>query len=425
MKRLLFLAILPLFLAAPLFGQEEEDTITIRYIWDTWIFENDSARFDPSIPFAFPTEGVTTDLDPTDGTQWRGFGQVVSLGINKEWFDPIFGSGPADTIHFTNGFTDQDYINQFTGVQRWTLDTIVFFAYLRDAATQFNTVGGTFSIWKINTNLRDTGNYQRRGFVFPRESLGVPLFEELFDGSRLANALDPLLNRITPHVIGFPVGELTFEAGESALILYSNDFDDAKTFEQLRRDSALPDPMHYGISFREHRDGTGSTTNPFTGTLTPNYKALGVVMFREGEGSDVGDPDTDTIYSAWARLVVGGRSSMMDTRTRIGGTALLDTVSGVRWHYGHDASEQGLGEVVPNPSTDHARLPFSLTKTSHVTIDIFDAVGTKVATLVEDQKYITGKYDVVVPVDQMTSGTYVARMSTGDQVYTIKFSVTK
>lgn len=422
MKRSLFLALLPLFIALPLAAQEEQELDTVQYRWDSWIFQNDSARFDPFIPYAFTTTAAgVPDLDPTDGTQWRGFGQIVNLGINYEWYDSVFNTSSTIHVNPASGFTDEDYIKQFKGVTQWTADSILFFAYLGEADAQFGTIGGTLSIFKLDVNLRDT-NYQRRGLHIAREDLPTPLYENLIDGSALAAAYDPLQGQITAHQINFPVGELSFTKDESMMILYTNDFDDAMTSDQLA--TADPNPTHRGISYQEYAGWVSGAAEERTMPLT-SYKALGVVMYREGEGSATGDSDTDTIHSAWSNLTLGGLSTRMNTRTIVRGIAELDTTSSVRWHYGYDADAQGLGDVVPNPVNDHARIPFSLSKTGTVTIELYDARGMKAATLMHDRKLVAGKYDVAVPVETLSNGTYVARMTTGEEVYSIKFSVTK
>ena len=155
---------------------------------------------------------------------------------------------------------------------------------------------------------------------------------------------------------------------------------------------------------------------------------MGVVLYRAPNGTDrVGDPEgnADTVYSSWARLFTSGRRSLLDLQLTIRGTVELDTTSSVRYHFGRDAKEQGLGLVLPNPVRDDARLPFSLTENAQVTIEIYSANGAKVETLIDGLKYIPGNYSVALPVPELENGAYVIRMSANDNAYSMKFTVAK
>jgi hypothetical protein len=106
------------------------------------------------------------------------------------------------------------------------------------------------------------------------------------------------------------------------------------------------------------------------------------------------------------------------------GTVVLGA-SGVKYHFGREATSQGLGQVTPNPVTSNARLPFSLTEIAEVNVDLFDVNGQMVKNLVANQRYIPGNYSVGLPVDQLQSGNYLARMTANGKVYTMKFNVSK
>jgi hypothetical protein len=107
------------------------------------------------------------------------------------------------------------------------------------------------------------------------------------------------------------------------------------------------------------------------------------------------------------------------------GTIILP--SGVEYHYGTDATSQGLDNVVPSPVVPGkiSRQNFSITQRTNLTIQMFDATGKLVKTLIDNQDYIPGKYSISLPVEDLLSGTYMVSMKTGENVYTSKVNITK
>ena len=412
-KLILFAA--ALLLSVPNLMAQNEET---QYRWDSWVFENDSSRMDPFIPFAFTNtaQGVP-DLDPSDGSQWRGFGQVIHLPVAYPWYNEYLTE--ETVIHAPNGFTDQDYIDQFQNAISFTVDSVLFFAYLPESAAQ--TFGGVFRVFKTDFDF-SSSTYQASGYhaAISDFSESDLLYEQFLQPDDLKNAFDEFANRITAQTFRFSE-PLTFANNESVIFLYHNE-DDALTFDQ--RQAVAVDPVHRGIAYQEY--GNGGLTNDGDTRRDPltRYKALGVVMYRQGNGSAGGDAATDTLHSAWTNLTLGGRSTLMNTRTIVFGVVELG-VGNVRYHLGLDADNQGLGEITPNPVTVDARLPFSLTETSTVTIELYTASGELVTTLLENQKYIPGNYSLPLPTDELNSGTYLVRMAADQKAYSMKFTVTK
>src|SRR5690606_10978496 len=145
------------------------------------------------------------------------------------------------------------------------------------------------------------------------------------------------------------------------------------------------------------------------GPLAP-YKSLGVVLYRDPTQEPLDDAYADTIMSAWTgALTLSNRPALMNLRMFSWGTVELEEIntSSVRYHFGYDATEQGLGTVTPNPVRENASVPFSLTELAQVTIDLFDVNGQLVKNMVQDKKFIPGKYSIDLPVDELANGAYV------------------
>ncbi len=67
----------------------------------------------------------------------------------------------------------------------------------------------------------------------------------------------------------------------------------------------------------------------------------------------------------------------------------------------------------PNPFSSSTRISFSTAATAHVTIEVFDVLGRRVAILV-DEVLPAGRHTANLEASHLPSGIYVSRMRTGD-----------
>ncbi len=70
----------------------------------------------------------------------------------------------------------------------------------------------------------------------------------------------------------------------------------------------------------------------------------------------------------------------------------------------------GLSAPFPNPFRDQASVAYSLTETSTVRVEVFDALGRRVA-LVEDGTRTAGNHEVTFSASGLTPGMYLVRLS--------------
>jgi len=83
-----------------------------------------------------------------------------------------------------------------------------------------------------------------------------------------------------------------------------------------------------------------------------------------------------------------------------------------------------LFPVYPNPFNPQAHIKFSLPKTARVKIEIFNALGQKVATLLNQRK-TAGVYELNWDATAFASGLYIVRMQAGSFVQTRKCLLVK
>jgi hypothetical protein len=161
-------------------------------------------------------------------------------------------------------------------------------------------------------------------------------------------------------------------------------------------------------SFYNRREGR------FTGF--PSWMAQGLLMFRNTQLF------ADSIRMVWASLLYrNGDSAVFDNWINFSGVVDLGP-SGVKYHFGREATSQGLGTPTPNPITADSRLPFSLTEVSDVTIDLYDVRGMHVREILRE-RYVPGHYTVPLKAGDLANGNYVVRMVAGGKAYSMKFNV--
>jgi len=87
-------------------------------------------------------------------------------------------------------------------------------------------------------------------------------------------------------------------------------------------------------------------------------------------------------------------------------------------------TEYSLSNAYPNPFNPITTITFQLPKDGFVTLEIFDILGNKVASLVNEQKEI-GKYTVRFDASSLASGTYIYQLRVNDYSSTKKMMLVK
>lgn len=75
--------------------------------------------------------------------------------------------------------------------------------------------------------------------------------------------------------------------------------------------------------------------------------------------------------------------------------------------------EHSLDAPYPNPASDHLTIRYALPQTEHVRIGIYDMLGRKVATLLDDIQP-AGRHPLDIDTRHLAPGTYVLRMTAGE-----------
>ncbi len=112
-----------------------------------------------------------------------------------------------------------------------------------------------------------------------------------------------------------------------------------------------------------------------------------------------------------------------------GGTIWLDnvTVTKVMGTNSEDNSKPlkfSLEQNYPNPFNPSTRINYSIPNTAHVTLDVFNMLGQKVATLV-DTRQQAGNLSVTFDARNLASGIYIYRIQAGSFVQTKRMTLIK
>jgi hypothetical protein len=81
-----------------------------------------------------------------------------------------------------------------------------------------------------------------------------------------------------------------------------------------------------------------------------------------------------------------------------------------------DSSELALHGTFPNPFQEQATVRYSVPERMHVRLAVYDALGRRVRTLVDEQQ--EGRQEASFQAQDLSSGTYFYRLEAGGRVLT-------
>ncbi|MEO5931661.1 MAG: T9SS type A sorting domain-containing protein [Candidatus Kapaibacterium sp.] len=103
-----------------------------------------------------------------------------------------------------------------------------------------------------------------------------------------------------------------------------------------------------------------------------------------------------------------------------------EEIAGVHEEYADNGagSEVVLNQNVPNPFHSTTEVRINLPASGHVSLKLYDAVGNEARTLIDGERE-AGTIVVTVSAKDLESGQYLARLTSGGIVRTIRMMVVK
>ena len=83
-----------------------------------------------------------------------------------------------------------------------------------------------------------------------------------------------------------------------------------------------------------------------------------------------------------------------------------------------------MNQNYPNPFNPSTTISYSVAENADVTLNVFNMLGKKVATLVNSRQS-EGSYTVTWDASSMASGIYIYRLQAGNKVFTRKMNLIK
>ena len=104
--------------------------------------------------------------------------------------------------------------------------------------------------------------------------------------------------------------------------------------------------------------------------------------------------------------------------------SIIDTVSTNVLIEDEVPTKYNLSQNYPNPFNPTTSIKYSIPTFSHVQIIVYDAVGNKISTLVDEQKS-AGIYKINFDGNKLSSGIYIYQLNSGSQKLSKKMILLK
>lgn len=88
-------------------------------------------------------------------------------------------------------------------------------------------------------------------------------------------------------------------------------------------------------------------------------------------------------------------------------------------------AEFSLSQNYPNPFNPSTNIEFSLSKSTLVSLAVYDITGREVRTFISEQTYTSGIHSVQFNASDLSSGVYIYQLRVADQVFTKKLTLIK
>ncbi len=160
----------------------------------------------------------------------------------------------------------------------------------------------------------------------------------------------------------------------------------------------LSDPTDFSLLGIKRADGSAITT-PFT--MSPGETVTLTVRFA---------PQSDKPTEKSSKILISGDFSKCDDSTN---TLVGYALANAKVAWGAASAKAALGtRVEPNPVTASTTISFLMEERGHATVELFDASGARLATLLDGMAE-SGERSVTWSPEGLPSGIYYCRIGTG------------
>ena len=161
-----------------------------------------------------------------------------------------------------------------------------------------------------------------------------------------------------------------------------------------------------------------SGSNLFAGTMGSG------VFLSTNSGANWKSFNEGSINNSIYNLTISDTNLYASTGNGVWRRSLLEIATGVKGGQNDMPQKYLLLQNYPNPFNPITIIKYSVSKTSFVTIKVYDILGREIKTLVNSEK-LWGDYEIKFDGSNLTSGIYIYRMHAGNFVETKKLLLLK
>ncbi|MBL0061516.1 MAG: S8 family peptidase [bacterium] len=174
--------------------------------------------------------------------------------------------------------------------------------------------------------------------------------------------------------------------------------------------------------------------------VTPQYYDLHAVYYSTDGNNFTQIVELDDAAQSWEQVVIdatalAGSNAYFAWRYRgdyatewflddVQVTATTSSDAAPRSDYTIPA-EFTLGNPFPNPFNNVVQIPFEVSQSRELSLSIYNVMGQKIATLVNNEKLEAGAHRVTWQADQVASGVYLIQLTNGSRALTQKILLVK
>jgi len=159
------------------------------------------------------------------------------------------------------------------------------------------------------------------------------------------------------------------------------------------------------------------------------FDSLGSVMRSVDEGLTWQQVTPDSLctgnYTSLLRMDGQGYLYLVNTNNHLFYRTTTTTFDVKELHWASLPISPELKQNYPNPFNSTTRISFSLPHSSRVTLSIFDLLGRRVTTILNNQPLSAGSHQTEWNAESLSSGIYFYRLQAGNTSITRKLTLLK
>lgn len=135
---------------------------------------------------------------------------------------------------------------------------------------------------------------------------------------------------------------------------------------------------------------------------------------------DIPGLDTNGTYH---RVITAGNTEIGNLDFEVDGTHIYPLGSATLIHSDNMILDNKIS-VYPNPAKNVTTIQYELLKSAHVTVEIYDVIGKKIKTLIQNSSQEKNKINHRLQLDEFSSGIYFIKLKINESETSIKLLIT-